>query len=40
MLIEQERCIERWQYELEMVPIEEREVVNSFAEVIWLERRL
>ena len=32
--------LRRWQYELEMVPIEKREVVDSFAEVVWLKRRL
>ena len=40
LLIEQERCVDRWQYELEMVSIEEREVMDSFAEAVWLKRRL
>ena len=40
MLVKQERCIERWKYELEMVSIEEREVMDSFAKAVWLKRRL
>ena len=40
MLIKQKRYIKRWQYELEMMSIEEREVMDSFAEVVWLKGRL
>ena len=40
MLVKQERCVERWKYELEMVSIEEREVMDSFAKAVWLKRRL
>ena len=40
VLIKQERYIGRWQYELEMMFVEEREVMDSFAEVVWLKRRL
>ena len=40
VFIKQERCVKRWQYELEMVSIEKREVVDSFAEVVWLKRGL
>ena len=40
VLIKQEGCIESWKHELEMVSIEEREVMDSFAEAVWLKRRL
>ena len=40
VLIKQERCVGRWKYELEMVSIEEREVMDSLAEAVWLKRRL
>ena len=40
VLIKQERRVERRKYELEMVSIEEREVMDSFAEAAWLKRRL
>ena len=40
VFIKQERCVERWKYELEMVSIEERELMDSFAEAVWLKRRL
>ena len=40
MLIKQERCVDRWKYKLEMVSIEEREVMDGFAEAVWLKRGL
>lgn len=40
VLIKQERCVARRQYELEVVSIEEREIMDSFAEVVWLKRSL
>jgi hypothetical protein len=40
MLIEERRDVERWKCEFEVVSVEEGEVVDRLAEMVWFEGRL